>query len=400
MEDAWGVRGQRDEPPRQRRPLLALIVFGAIGVGIWLLFFRGGSDEPDTPEPAVATVPDSVSAVVEGLTDEQLADQVLLLGFEGVDETAPMLAELGGRELGGILIGPANWLGADAGAGLIEAIRSASATATAPPLIVASQEGGDYRSFADLPPEETELEIGDSGNVSVAEDWARQTSAALSDSGFDLNLFPVADVATLDSPVADRAFSDDPRVAAELTAASLRGCRDARLACAPLHFPGLGAASQDTSRGPATVSLDQAGLFARDVEPFRAAIAERAPALVLSLAFYAAYDPVTPGAFTPTIATDLLRDQLGFAGVAITDDLGAGAVKFTDEVPDAAVAALAAGVDMVQITNPEDQEGVAEAIVAALASGELSRGRLAEAAGRVLELKESVSAVTETDALP
>ena len=355
---------------------------------------------PTRPSPRSRPCRISVSAVVEGLTDEQLADQVLLLGFEGVDETAPMLAELGGRELGGILIGPANWLGADAGAGLIEAIRSASATATAPPLIVASQEGGDYRSFADLPPEETELEIGDSGNVSVAEDWARQTSAALSDSGFDLNLFPVADVATLDSPVADRAFSDDPRVAAELTAASLRGCRDARLACAPLHFPGLGAASQDTSRGPATVSLDQAGLFARDVEPFRAAIAERAPALVLSLAFYAAYDPVTPGAFTPTIATDLLRDQLGFAGVAITDDLGAGAVKFTDEVPDAAVAALAAGVDMVQITNPEDQEGVAEAIVAALASGELSRGRLAEAAGRVLELKESVSAVTETDALP
>ncbi len=400
MEDAWGKGQGGGAPARERRPLLAVLVFGAIGVAIWFAFFRGDGDSEEPAAPPAGAVAEGTSELVSGFTDEQLADQVVLLGFDGADETTPLIEDLEGRQLGGVLVRAENWLGADPGRTLIEAIRAASAAGPAPPLIVAAHEGGEYRSFADLPPEETELQIGDSASVTAAEDWAVQTAGGLRNVGFDLNLFPVADVATLDAPIAERAFSDDPVLAADLTAAAVRGCSAALLACAPLHFPGLGAASQDTSRGPATVALDPAGLSARDLEPFRAAIQAQAPAIVLSLAFYAAYDPVTPGAFTEAIATDLLRGELGFAGVAITDDLGAGAVKSAYEVPDAAVAALAAGADLLQIADPADQDGVREAIVAAVASGGLPRERLVEAAGRVLELKESVTELTGSDIAP
>ena len=204
---------------------------------------------------------------------------------------------------------------------LLEALGKAGrAGGRVPPLLVAAQEGGVYRSFPELPPSSRAIDLGDSPDAAM--EWASETAAALRRAGFDLNLFPVADVATLDSPVAGRSFSDDSVLTAELTAAAIRGCRDAGLACAPLHFPGLGAASQDTAEGPATVSLDAASLNARDLEPFRAAIAEDAPAIVLSLAFYSAYDAITPGALAPEVATRLLRDQLRFKGVAITDDLG------------------------------------------------------------------------------
>ncbi|HEX2128304.1 MAG TPA: glycoside hydrolase family 3 N-terminal domain-containing protein, partial [Solirubrobacterales bacterium] len=259
-----------------------------------------------------------------------------------------------------------------------------------PPVIVGSQEGGRYRSFEDLPPELTELEVADLGSVEAVERWALETSRALADVGFDVNLFPVADVATLDSPVADRAFSDDATLAAQLTAAAVRGCRAGGIACGALHFPGLGAASNDTARGPATVSLDAAGLSARDLEPFRAAFAERAPAVVLSLAFYAAYDPITPGALTQPIATGLLRDELSFEGLAITDDLGSGAVRSGYSPRDAALAALQAGSDMVQLGSPADQNGVREGLIQALADGELDRERLVQAAARVIELKRTL----------
>jgi beta-N-acetylhexosaminidase len=273
---------------------------------------------------------------------------------------------------------------------LADEIRAAALAAKrVPPLIVASQEGGAYRSFPDLPPKATELEIGDAGSVPGAEAWARETGEALRVGGFDLNLSPVADVATLDSPIADRAYSDDPTVAASMTAAAVRGCRMARIGCAALHFPGLGAASQDTNQGPATVSLDAAGLAERDLAPFRAAFAERVPAVVLSLAFYPAYDPVTPAALAEPVATDLLRSELGYEGVAITDDLGAGAIKAGGTVPEAAVGAIQAGADMVQIDSPDDQGGVREALLEAVASGAISKDRLAEAAGRVLELKRA-----------
>ncbi len=262
-------------------------------------------------------------------------------------------------------------------------------------MIAAAQEGGVYRSFPELPPVERAIDIGDEGSPERAQAWAAETASALASAGFDLNLFPVADVATLDSPAGGRAFSDDSALTAELTAAAIRGCRDAGLACAPPHFPGVGAASQDTAEGPATVSLDAAALEARDLEPFRAAVAERAPAIVLSLAFYSAYDPVTPAALAPEVTTALLRDDLGFEGVAITDDLGAGAVKATYRVPDAAVAALRAGADLLQIASPEDQGRVREAVLAALESGELPPERLAEAAGRVLELKRELGLIPE-----
>jgi beta-N-acetylhexosaminidase len=111
---------------------------------------------------------------------------------------------------------------------------------------------------------------------------------------------------------------------------------------------------------------------------------------VLSLAFFAAYDPVTPAALAPSVATDLLRDELGYEGLAITDDLSAGAIKAQMSAPEAAVAAIQAGADMVQISQPRDQRRAADALFAAVESGEISEERLSEAAGRVLELKRSL----------
>lgn len=369
------------------RRAVAIAVVVAISGGIGLLV-RGDEEEGERAAARDAAPATRGQALAQELDTSEQAEQVLLLGFEGADAAAPIVAELRDRQLGGVLVDRANWLDVATGAALIAELDAAGRSGgRIPPLVVGTQEGGAYRSYADLPPVERELEIGDAGSSERAQTWARETAGALRDAGFHLNLFPVADVATLDSPVADRAFSDDAGTTAVLTVAALAGCREAELGCAPLHFPGLGAASQDTAQGPATVGLDAGTLAARDVEPFRAAIAAGAPAIVLSLALYSAYDPVTPAALEPTIATGLLRDELGFEGVAITDDLSSGAVKATHRVPEAAVAALAAGADLVQISKPEDQERVHEAIVAATESGELPPDRLAEAAGRVLELK-------------
>jgi beta-N-acetylhexosaminidase len=385
-----GSRGVSQTDLLRRRAVGAAIAV-ALVAALWWLLIRDDSSSGEGGSGETVGVSARARDLAEHLAPEQLVDQVLLLGFDGADASAPFFDELRTRQLGGAMLGARNWGGADAGKDLIAAIRDAAQLGgPIPPLIVGAQEGGVYRSFEDLPPEQTELEVADAGSIEGVEQWALATSQALADAGFDVNLFPVADVATLDSPVADRAFSDDAALAAQLTAAAVRGCRAGGIACAALHFPGLGAASNDTSRGPATVSLDEAGLSARDLEPFRAAFAERVPAVVLSLAFYAAYDPVTPGAFTEPIATDLLRDQLGFEGLAITDDLGGGAVSSGYSPADAALAALRAGADMVQLGSPEDQTGVREGLIQALADGKLERQRLVEAASRVIELKRTL----------
>jgi beta-N-acetylhexosaminidase len=396
MEGSAAERRERRRSAQRkalrRRRVAAVLVTIAATAGVWFVFLRSGDDGArGAQESHGAGVSEPIAHLVREMTPAERVDQVLLLGFDGVDSSSPAITELRSHQLGGILVGPANWVSRDQGASLVGALRSAGlAGDRISPLIVATQEGGPDRSYPDLPPAEREIDVGDSGSVPQAEAWARETATALRSVGFDLDIFPVADVATLDSPLADRAFSDDASTAAAMTAASIRGCRDARFACAPLHFPGLGAASQDTDEGPATVSLDATSLTDRDLAVFRAAFDEHARAVELSLAFYAAYDAVTPAATSPEIANGLLRDDLVFKGVAITDDLGAGAVKATSTVPEAAVAAIQAGADLVRIDSPDQQDAARAALRRAAKSGGIPAERLDEAAGRVLELKRSL----------
>jgi beta-N-acetylhexosaminidase len=370
------------------RRLFAVVVIAAVAAVGWYLFVRDDGDWDGDARQRARGVSVKADEAARSLGRGEQVDQVLLLGFDG--RAAQIVGDVTRTQLGGVIVGSQN--GADPK--LLEAIEDAgSADGRIPPLLVAAQEGGIYRSFPELPPDARQIDIGDLASADDAEAWALETTRALRRAGFQLNLFPIADVGTLDSPVGGRSFSDDALLTAELTAAALRGCREAELACAPAHFPGRGAASQDTAEGPAIVSLDPASLEARDLEPFRAAIAGDAAALVLSLALYSAYNPITPAALAPEVATDLLRDDLGFEGVAITDDLGSGAVKATFSVREAAVAALRAGADLLQIASPEDQTGVRRAILEAVDSGEIPKERLAEAAGRVLELKRDLGLI-------
>ena len=368
--------------PRPRfsfRLLAGLVLLAIAAFAGWYFLVRDddGSSAPADERSKAEREPVSDDPLVRRMSLSEQARQVLMLGFEG----EPGAVASG---LGAVLVRAEN------GAGAAKPL--AQAGGEIPPLIAASQEGGVYRSFPDLPPAERELDIGRSDRPGAARTWAQATAKALAAAGFHLNLFPVADVATLDSPLAGRAFSDDPAQVAALTAEAIEGCEAARLACAPLHFPGLGAASQDTAEGPATVSPPIEVLMERDLVPFRA-VARDAPAMVLSLGLYPDFDAVVPGAMTPSLATDLLRDDVGFKGLAISDDLSSGAVTASFETADAAVRALAAGTDLVQISSPEEAEAVPNAIERAVEKGELEPQRLAEAVERVLDLKRELGLV-------
>jgi beta-N-acetylhexosaminidase len=378
----------------ERRALAVAIVITA-GILVWAAFLRSSGDDSATaPVAATAGISPTAASLATQMSPAQLASQVLLLGFDGADPSDPTIPGLGLRELGGVLVGAANWTDATTGTALVNKIhQTAKANGLIPPLMTVAQEGGDDRALADMPPSRDELDVGEVADPDDAEAWAADAATGLHKAGFDLDLFPIADVATIGSPLADRAFSDDPSKVTGLTAATLRGCERGPIACAALHFPGLGAASQDTDHAPANVSLDTATLENRDMAPFIVAFGQGMPAVVLSLAFYTAYDPVTPAALSEPVATELLRDKLGFEGVAITDDLGAGAVRFGSSVPKAAVAALVAGSDLIRIDSPADAVGAPEAIEAAVQSGELSLDRLRQAAARVLELKESLGLI-------
>jgi beta-N-acetylhexosaminidase len=375
----------------ERRALAVAIVIAAAAL-VWLAFFRSSDGDSAAPTgTATAGISPEVASLVNQMGADELARQVLLLGFDGADPDDPGLTTIGLNQFGGVLVGTDNWADATTGEALVKEITaSAESNGLIPPLMTVAQEGGAARALPDMPPSRTELAVGEVADPDDAEAWAAEAATALRKAGFDLDLFPVADVATLGSPLGARAFSDDAATVTGLTAAALRGCDRGGIACAALHFPGLGAASEDTNRAPATIGLDADALANRDLAPFVVAFRQGMPAVVLSHAFYSAFSPATPGSLSAAIATDLLRDELGFTGVAITDDLGAGAVRFGSSVPKAAVAALVAGADLIRIDSPADATGTPEAIQDAVTRGELPLSRLQQAAARVLELKNSL----------
>ena len=322
------------------------------------------------------------------LSLERKVAQLFLVGFEGTDLNAEVFRRLRRLDLGGILLSASNYTSSDLLGQLAgEARVIASDEGHVRPLVMAAQPGGELNSFPDLPPASTPADLATAGDAGAQ---AADSARALTELGVNGVLGPDLDVSPEGgSALGALAYSDDTRDVSAFADAVLPAYRKAGLFAAVEHFPGLGSADQSTADGPATVGLDLPELRKRDLLPFRAAIQDGAPGVVLSHALYPMNDFTAPGSLSKEVVTDLLRGELGYDGVAITDDLAEPAVAIVAPVPQAAVDALRAGADMLQISGPAaDQQAAYDAVLAAVRRGRISRARLNEAVGRILAAKE------------
>lgn len=216
---------------------------------------------------------------------------------------------------------------------------------------------------------------------------ARTIASGIVSCGLNMDLAPVADVWS--SPenrvIGDRAYSDDPWQAAELVSAAVAGFHEGGVACCLKHFPGHGDTREDSHTGTAYVykTLDQ--IREAELVPFRAGIAAGADAVMVGHLALPEIDD-DPAPFSYRIVTELLREELGFDGVVMTDSLQMGAVVGDVSSGEAAVRALRAGADV--LLAPESLSGAAEGIFRALDAGELTEARLDESVLRILRLKD------------
>ncbi len=318
---------------------------------------------------------------------ERKVAQLFLLGFDGQDLTGPIFRQFRRLDLGGMVVAAENYTDPQQLALLAgEATVIARQERHVPPWVMAIQEGGEFNSFADLPPPTAASDLAD---VASAAAEAEQAGATLKPLGVNALLGPVVDVGLVDDPaVGPRAFSDDPARVASYARAVVEAYRSTKVFAVAKHFPGLGSASQSTEEGPANVGLSLAELRQRDLVPFRAAIDAGVPGVLLSHGLYALDDFVTPASLSRRIATGLLKRDLGFKGVAIADDLADPPISALASVPEAAVQALKAGADMLYVSGPVgDQQAAYVAVLRAVRSGEVSRRRLDDAVVRILSVK-------------
>lgn len=333
---------------------------------------------------------DAAAAAVAAMTTEQKAGQVLMPFFTGPDAEAHAATIEGLHLAGSIIMGDNVPLDAQkqvdpaAMAAITDRLaRAARADGrTWPGLIGVDQEGGLVsRLGTPLTEWPAPMSYGATGNVPLTKDAGRALASELAPLGFNVDFAPVTDVTIgpTDPTIGARSMSGNPDAAGTLGVAFSQGMQEAGILPAVKHFPGHGSVTVDSHQDLPVQPAGVADLEARDWKPFRAAIAAGVPMVMTGHIAVPALEPGVPASLSkPTYAA--LRG-MGFNGVAVTDALNMGAVQ--KQYPDgsAAVAALAAGADLLLM--PTDVAQAHAAIVGAVAGGSLPAARLDEAAQRV-----------------
>jgi beta-N-acetylhexosaminidase len=266
-------------------------------------------------------------------------------------------------------------------------------TGDLPPWVGVDQEGGRVarfkRGFTLWPPMAT---LGRSGDVELARRFARALAAELRAVGVTLDFAPVLDVFTnpKNTVIGDRALAERAEDVATLGVAVIEELQRSGIAACGKHFPGHGDTLADSHHDLPLVEHEPERLRAVEFVPFRAAIAADVASLMSCHVLVPAFDETRPGTLSPAIVQGLMRDELGFDGLIFTDDMEMKAIAARMPVPDACVAAVAAGGDAVLVCsgNHDLQAATIEALIRAVEHGELSYARVEQALARQRRAKE------------
>jgi beta-N-acetylhexosaminidase len=411
--------GRRHPPSaavRRRRCGLAAAALAALLLGVAFgTLGGGGSDDPRAAATAPGGAPGDAKAPVPSARERARADvarmplrqqlgELQIVAFDGTSAPGYLLAALReGRVAGAILFGGNAPSAASVRAltrSLQRAARAAASASAGRPhagtpaaaIVCLDQEGGAIRTLRFAPSAAGQAAQPTPAAARVA---AAATARGLRAAGVNVVLGPVADVAAdaRGAVMSTRAYPGG----ATAVSASVRAATSAYLHAGVLpvakHFPGLGAATTNTDRAGARIDRTRAQLAA-ELAPFRAAIAAGAPLVMLGHARYPALDPHAIASQSHAIATGLLRGELGFEGVAMTDSLEARAALAPTggDVGAAAVRSLRAGADLLLMTGPGSLPLVRDALLAQARRSAAFRARVADAAARVLALRRALPA--------
>jgi beta-N-acetylhexosaminidase len=337
----------------------------ALGIGLF-----SAADVAGDPAPAVPL--------------EQQVGALIVTGFSGTTAPAWLRRRLVRRELGGVVLFGRNVVSQRQVRALDASIQRA---AHGDALIALDQEGGQVRRL----PWASPLRDGSrQATVHIAYRSAQAAAHDLRAAGANVNLAPVADVALgQSSEMRRRAFPGGAAPVARLVAAAVRGYRSTGVLATAKHFPGFGAARANTDDAVIRIDRTRTQLEQAELAPFRAAIAQHVPIVMVSHALYPALDPNHIASQSPAIIGALLRGELRFKGLVVTDSLEARAVLARSSVAVAAERSLRAGADVLLLSGGDYGVVFRHVVAAARADAGLRR-RIADAYARVMATKVGV----------
>jgi beta-N-acetylhexosaminidase len=335
----------------------------------------------------------------------QVAGGRMLRAFDGREPSAAILDAIAGRRTAGVTIFRARNVDSPAQVRALTAGLQAARPDGDPPLLIATdQEGGQLQAFGDgTTAWPGNLALAAAASEELAEQAATAIGREAAAMGVNVVYSPVCDLLSDGSALmGTRAFGDDPEVAARMVAASVRGFAVAGVAATLKHFPGHGAVVEDSHYVLPAIRADRPTRATRELVPFTAGIRAGAELVMLG---HLAVPALTggrevPACCAPEIAMGLLRGELGFEGVSISDALDMGALGAPEDLPRNAVSIVAAGVDLLLTVHaPELVDEAIQWVAAAMGDGTLDEEAMRASGGRVVDLRRRLGGRPEAPGL-
>lgn len=352
---------------------------------------------PATPTPS----PDPVEARLRAMSTQEKVGQLLVAGIEGLSPGEDGRAAVEDYKVGGIILFRRNMESIGQLAALTNGLKDLNRGGV-PLFLSVDEEGGAVSRM----PEGVDALLSPYDDLAAGNDpYSRgeilgERCAKL---GFNLNFAPVLDVWSNpeNTVIGRRAFSSDWGEAAEAGMACARGILSMGVIPVVKHFPGHGDTLDDSHKTLPVVEKELSQLMEEELIPFRAAIGEGFPAVMVAHILMSELDAQYPATLSPAVVNGLLRKELGFEGMVVTDDLTMGAISNTYSIGEAAVLAVEAGCDLLLVCHrAENLTAAYEALLSAVSEGKITGERLDESVRRILRVKENHGLTDEALPVP
>lgn len=379
----------------RKKIIITVIVIAIIILGILLnnknIFSNAEESKSAQEETPIAqqnlTIDEKVDKIVASMSKTEKIGQMVMIGIQGTKVDDDSLYMLHQFHMGGVILFDRNMESPEQVKQLASDLQTQS-NEKVPLFIGVDEEGGDVVRMAEkLTPPPSQKEIGATGDIEQAKTWAIKTAKSLKEMGINVNFAPVADVGSNDN----RSYSTDVNTVINFVKAAATGYQQENIIYSLKHFPGIGKGQVDSHVEISSIDASKDVLMAEDILPFKTIINENKPEdyfILVSHLNYPALDEEYPASLSSKIMTDLLRNELGYKGIIITDDMEMGAVANHNDFKTVGVNAVKAGADIVLVCHEyQHEQDVYLGLLDAVDNGEISQQRIDESVKRIVKAK-------------
>lgn len=377
-----------------RKKIISIVVVGIILILVGLAYKYFYSKQEENKEQAEKpivqqelTIDEKVDKIVNSMTQTEKIGQMVMIGIQGTEVNDDSLYMLHQFHFGGVILFDRNMQSIEQVKKLTSDIQTKS-DEKVPLFIGIDEEGGEVTRMENaLTPPPSQQKIGESNDPEKAKQWASSTAKELKNMGINVNFAPVADVGSNDT----RSYSKDTNTVINFVRAAVSGYQEQNIIYSLKHFPGIGKGKVDSHIESSSINASKETLLNEDIAPFATLIKESNPDnyfILVSHLIYPELDEKNPASLSKSIMTDLLRNELGYKGIIITDDMEMGAVANHNDFRSIGVNAVKAGADIVLICHEyEHEQDIYMGILDAVKAGEISQERIDESVKRIVKMK-------------